>query len=113
MANRTFFIIFALFTILIVVELLRRSVLREKYAAYWALTATIFFTFALFPTAPSIISQSLGFETTSNFILALVIGMLMFVVMQLSLEVGKLEDKIQTLAEESALCREHNRKNAP
>jgi hypothetical protein len=113
MANRTFFIIFAVITILIVIELLRRSVLREKYAVFWALIATTFFVFAIFPAAPSKISQSLGFETTSNFILALVIGMLMLVVMQLSLEVGKLEDKIQTLAEESALSREQERKQAP
>jgi hypothetical protein len=113
MANRTFFIIFAVITILIVVELLRRSVLREKYAVFWALIATTFFVFAIFPAAPSKISQSLGFETTSNFILALVIGMLMLVVMQLSLEVGKLEDKIQTLAEESALSREQERKQTP
>jgi hypothetical protein len=113
MANRTFFIIFAVITILIVIELLRRSVLREKYAVFWALIATTFFVFAIFPAAPSKISQSLGFETTSNFILALVIGMLMLVVMQLSLEVGKLEDKIQTLAEESALSREQERKQTP
>jgi hypothetical protein len=113
MANRTFFIIFAVITILIVIELLRRSVLREKYAVFWALIATTFFVFAIFPAAPSKISQSLGFETTSNFILALVIGMLMLVVMQLSLEVGKLEDKIQTLAEESALSREQERKQKP
>jgi hypothetical protein len=113
MANRTFFIIFAVITILVVVELLRRSVLREKYAVFWALIATTFFVFAIFPAAPSKISQSLGFETTSNFILALVIGMLMLVVMQLSLEVGKLEDKIQTLAEESALSREQERKQTP
>ena len=106
MANTTFFIIFSAITILIVIELLRRSVLREKYAVFWALIATTFFVFAIFPAAPSKISQMFGFETTSNFILALVIGMLMLVVMQLSLEVGKLEDKIQTLAEESALSRQ-------
>lgn len=111
MANRTFFIIFAAITILIVIELLRRSVLREKYAVFWAVIATTFFIFAVFPAAPSRISTSLGFETTSNFILALVIGMLMLVVMQLSLEVGKLEDKIQTLAEESALSREEDFRN--
>jgi hypothetical protein len=110
MENRSFFVLFAAITILIVVELLRRSVLREKYAVIWALIATTFFVFAIFPEAPSRISGTLGFETTSNFILALVIGMLMLVVMQLSLEVGKLEDKIQTLAEESALSREKERR---
>ena len=111
MANRTFFIIFAAITIVIVVELLRRSFLREKYAVFWALIAIIFLLFAIFPAAPSKISAMLGFETTSNFILALVIGMLMLVVMQLSLEVGKLEGKIQTLAEESALNQEENSRN--
>ena len=111
MANRTFFIIFATITMLIVLELLRRSVLREKYAVFWAVIATTFFVFAVFPATPSRISTMLGFATPSNFVLALVIGMLMLVVMQLSLEVGKLEDKIQTLAEESALSREEDFRN--
>lgn len=112
MENRTFFVFFAAITVLTVVELLRRSVLREKYAVIWALIAITFFIFAIFPEAPLRISGILGFETTSNFILALVIGMLMLVVMQLSLEVGKLEDKIQTLAEESALTREKERRES-
>jgi hypothetical protein len=111
MANRTFFIIFALVTILVVIELLRRSVLREKYAVFWALIALTFLVFAIYPAAPSSISSALGFSTTSNFILSLVIGILMLVVMQLSLEVGKLEDKIQTLAEESALNLEEKSRN--
>ena len=108
MANRTFFVIFAAITILLVVELLRRSVLREKYAFFWVFIAGTFFVFAVFPAAPVAISEALGFETPSNFILGLVIGLLWIVVMQLSLEVGKLEDKIQTLAEESALSRQQN-----
>ena len=105
MTNRTFFVIFAAITIVIVIELLRRSVLREKYAITWALLAIMFFTFAVFPAMPVSISNALGFETPSNFILSLVIGLLLMIVMQLSLEVGKLEDKIQTLAEESAIAR--------
>jgi hypothetical protein len=110
MANRTFFIFFSVLLIVLVVELLRRSVLREKYAAYWALTALTFFLFAIDPSAPLKISKALGFETPSNFILGLFIGLLLVIAMQLSLEVGKLEDKIQTLAEESAISREREQR---
>ena len=113
MANRSFFIVFSLIIIFIVFELLRRSVLREKYAITWTVMSVLFVTFAIFPVLPAVISNALGFETPSNFILGLVIVLLLMVVMQLSLEVGKLEDKIQTLAEESALSREQERKQTP
>ena len=112
MSNQTFFIFFSLILIVLVVELLRRSVLREKYAAFWAIIALSFLVFAIFPQAPSKISNSLGFVTTSNFVFSLVIFMMLILLMQITLEVGKLEDKIQTLAEESALSREEHERES-
>lgn len=104
-SNRLLFIILALGILLLVIDLLRRSVLREKYAVVWLLTALSFMVFAVWPSFVSRISSALGFETPSNFVFGLVIILLLGVVMQLSLEVGKLEDKVQILADESALAR--------
>lgn len=101
--NRLLFVILAVSILVLVIDLMRRSVLREKYAVVWFLTSLAFIIFAIWPVLASRISRSLGFETPSNFVFGLVIILLLGVVMQLSLEVGKLEDKVQTLADESAL----------
>lgn len=101
--NRLLFVILAVSILVLVIDLMRRSVLREKYAVVWFLTSLAFIIFAIWPALASRISRSLGFETPSNFVFGLVIILLLGVVMQLSLEVGKLEDKVQTLADETAL----------
>ena len=101
--NRLLFVILAVGILVLVFDLMRRSVLREKYAVVWFLTALAFIVFAIWPISVTRLSSSLGFETPSNFVFGLVIILLLGVVMQLSLEVGKLEDKVQTLAEESAI----------
>lgn len=101
--NRLLFVILAIGILALVLDLMRRSVLREKYAVVWFLTALAFIVFAIWPTSVTRLSRGLGFETPSNFVFGFVIILLLGVVMQLSLEVGKLEDKVQTLADESAL----------
>jgi hypothetical protein len=102
-STQTFFILLSVLMLIFVIDLLRRSVLREKYAIVWFLTALIFLVFAIWPSVVESMSSGLGFETPSNFVFGLVIMLLLGVVMQLSLEVGRLEDKVQTLAEEVAL----------
>ena len=104
--NRMLFVSLAIGILSLVLDLMRRSVLREKYAVVWFLTALAFIVFAIWPTSVTRLSSSLGFETPSNFVFGLVIILLLGVVMQLSLEVGRLEDKVQTLADESALGRQ-------
>jgi hypothetical protein len=101
--NRLLFVILAIAILILVLDLMRRSVLREKYAVVWLLTALAFIIFATWPAFVTRLSSGLGFETPSNFVFGLVIVLLLGVVMQLSLEVGKLEDKVQILADESAL----------
>ena len=104
-SNQLLFVFLALGILILVIELMRRSVLREKYAVVWFVTAVIFLIFAIWPNTAASMSRFLGFETPSNFIFGLVIILLLTVVMQLSLEVGRLEDKTQTLAEEIALLK--------
>lgn len=84
-------------------ELLRRRTLREKYAAMWIVFGVVVLVFAKWPEALVGISRSLGFELGSNFLFAVLIVFLIFVVMHLSAEIGKLESENQILAEEVAL----------
>ena len=109
--NQTFFVLLSILMLIFVIDLLRRSVLREKYAIVWFVTASIFLVFAIWPRVVESMSNGLGFETPSNFVFGLVIMLLLAVVMQLILEVGRLEDKVQTLAEEIALGKKNDSAN--
>ena len=90
----------------LIFEMLRRRALREKYAVVWLLTGIVIVIGGLFPELINSISTRLGFNVTSNFVLVVAGLTLLVVVMHMSLEIGTLEDKVQTLAEETALIRQ-------
>jgi hypothetical protein len=98
-------VIAGLLVLVLTVELLRRRALREKYAVLWLLISVIGVTFTVFPSVLTWVSEKLGFALPSNLVLALAALTLLVVGMQLSLEVGRLEDRSQRLAEEVALLR--------
>ncbi len=98
-------VIAGLLVLLLTVELLRRHALREKYAVLWLLISLIGVTFTVFPGLLTTVSEKLGFSLPSNLVFALAALVLLVVGMQLSLEVGRLEDRSQRLAEEVALLR--------
>jgi len=91
--------------LLFTVELLRRNALREKYAVLWLLVALTGVVFTVFPNLLAGLAHRLGFQVPANLVFALAALVLLVVGMQLSLEVGRLEDRSQRLAEEVALLR--------
>jgi hypothetical protein len=99
-------ILVALLVLVLTVELLRRRTLREKYAVLWLVVSLVGVAFAVFPELLAVVSARLGFQVPANFLFALAALVLLVVGMQLSLEVGRQEDRSQRLAEEVALLRE-------
>ena len=93
-------------TLLFIFELLRRKALREKYAFVWIMTALFIVVGSIFPNMVFQLSSALGFETFANFVLVFSGLVILFITMQLSLELGKVEDQNQRLAEELALLRQ-------
>jgi hypothetical protein len=95
-----------LITLALIFELLRRKALREKYAFVWIITALLIVVGSIFPEVFFQLSSALGFETFANFVLVFSGLIILFITMQLSLELGKVEDQNQRLAEELALLKE-------
>ena len=94
-----------LVTLIFIFELLRRKALREKYAFVWIVTALILIVGSLFPELAIKISNALGFATIASFLMVFFGIIILFITMQLSLELGKVEDQNQRLAEELALLK--------
>ncbi len=86
-------------------EMLRRRKLREKYAVFWVIVALCTLVVAVFPGLLARASNALGVEVPSN-LLFFVASMVLFVVsVQHSSELGRLEERNRTLAEELALLK--------
>lgn len=90
----------------VIVELLRRRQLREKYAVLWMVTALAVVALGAFPTLLDSVSRLVGVASGASLDLFLGIVFLLMVSIHLSWEASRLEEKTRTLAEELALLRD-------
>ncbi len=86
-------------------EMMRRHRLREKYALIWALVALGIITVAAFPSLLVNASEALGLEVPTNLLFFVASMVIMILTLQHSSELGRLEERTRTLAEEIALLR--------
>lgn len=95
--------IFAFVMVTLVLVMLRRKKLREKYAVLWLLVGSGSLILAGWPGLLAIVSSWLGVEVPSNLLFALSIVLLIGVALHLSWELSVVEDETRVLAEEVAI----------
>lgn len=93
----------ALVTVGFILELLRRGILRERFAALWLVVAALLVLVALFPAVLAATARALGFALPANLLFFVSILFLLLVAVQLSYEVSRLEARTRRLAEDVAL----------
>ncbi len=86
-------------------EMMRRNRLREKYALIWALVALAVITVAAVPALLVEASQAIGLAVPVNLLFFVASMVIMVITLQHSSELGRLEERTRTLAEEIALLR--------
>ncbi|MCC2033406.1 DUF2304 domain-containing protein [Microbacterium allomyrinae] len=96
---------FALVVLTIIVSLLLRRQLREKYATLWILIGVVILLLAIFPGLLFGLSQTLGVEVPSNLLFALALVLLIGVALHLSWELSQAEDEVRRVAEDVAILR--------
>lgn len=95
----------SLIILLALFEMMRRNRLREKYALIWALVAFAVITVAAFPVLLSTASAAIGLQVPVNLLFFAAFMVIMVITLQHSSELGRLEERTRTLAEEIALLR--------
>jgi hypothetical protein len=95
----------ALAIVALVVEMLRRKKLREKYAVLWLVVGVATLVLAAFPMLLNIVAEFVGVQLPSNLLFIMSILMLLGVCLHLSWEISVVEDETRTLAEEVAILR--------
>ena len=92
-------------TLVVLFEMLRRQRLLEKHAVIWVVVALIAVVLAVFPGVLTWASSVLGVQVPSNLLFFGASLLLLMLTIQLSYEIGRLEDRTRTLAEEVGLLR--------
>ena len=112
-ANVVLGVIGSVVVLVAIVEMMRRHRLREKYAVIWFLVATGVLTLAVFPGLLAGTADLVGVQVPANLLFFVGSLVLLVLTLQHSYELGRLEEKTRTLAEELALLRleltEHRR----
>lgn len=96
----------AIITFIFVFSLLRRGVLREKYAVLWLFFSGATLFFAIFPKTLEQFSALIGVAEPVNLLFFVTVVLLVLVSVQLSYELSRHEARIRRLAEEVALLDE-------
>lgn len=90
-------------TLAVLFEMLRRQRLREKYALIWVVVAVATVLLVVFPGLLSTAADVLGVQVPANLLFFAASMLLLLLSIQFSYEIGRLEDRTRTLAEEIAL----------
>jgi hypothetical protein len=93
----------AVVTFIFVFSLLRKGVLREKYAVLWLFFSGAALLFAIFPGLLVWFSGVIGVAEPVNLLFFITVVLLILVSVQLSYELSRHEARIRRLAEDVAL----------
>lgn len=99
--------VLAVIILVVIFELLRRKILREKYAVLWLVVGLATLVLAAFPRLLDLVAGILRVQVPSNLLFALSIILALGVCLHLSWEISIVESEIRDLAEESAIQRAH------
>ncbi|QEW02475.1 DUF2304 domain-containing protein [Microbacterium lushaniae] len=95
----------ALIILTIVMVLLLRRSIREKYAVMWLVIGLAVLVLGIFPGLLTWATALLGVQLPANLLFSLAIVLLLGVSLHLSWELSRAEDEIRRVAEESAILR--------
>jgi hypothetical protein len=92
------------------IEIMRRGLIRERFAIIWTVTAGVMVFFSVFNNALVWTSERLSFKTPSNFLFFSSSLLLISVAVQYAYELGELEDQNRKMAIEIALIKNEIKK---
>lgn len=102
-ASYVFGILAALFTLVVVIEMLRRRRLRERHAVWWVIAGLLALMVGVFPSVLDWAATLVGINVPTNLVFFVSIAVLFLVCIQTSAELTGVESQTRTLVEMSAL----------
>jgi len=100
-----FAIIGSILLLLVILELIRRKYLRERYSLIWIVTGTLFLLLSIRVDFLYRISNFLGFSIPANALFFFGILFLILIILGLSVITSRLAEKNKTLTQEVVLLK--------
>lgn len=97
-----FGIVAALVALLAIIELMRRTTLRERHAVWWLVGGILALVIAIFPQLLTWAARLLGVAVPANLAFFVAIGLLFLVCLQYGAELTRIEDDMRSMAERVA-----------
>ncbi|QUC03368.1 MAG: DUF2304 domain-containing protein [Coriobacteriaceae bacterium] len=109
---RVVLIVGSVLALAIVIDKVKKSKIRIKDSIFWVISAVLLVILAVFPGIAFFFSRLLGFLSPSNFVFVVIIALMLIKLFNLSSDVSRLTDKVESLAQEIALWEhDHNDQN--
>ena len=99
-------LIFLLFIILLIFNLIRKERVSIKYSIIWLTSLIVIFFFIVIPGFLSFATDLLGFQTSSNMVISLLLAVLIIISIMLTVIVSKQKEQIRLLIQEISLIKE-------
>ena len=90
---------------LFTIEIMRRGLIRERFAVIWTTTSGVMVIFSVFNDLLDRVSSALAFKTPSNLLFFCSTILLISVAIQYAYELGRLEDENRKMAIEIAIIK--------
>jgi hypothetical protein len=97
--------------LLLVLELVRRKRLSERYAILWLVAATTLFILAVWKGLLTSLSHDVGIYYPPSALFAVAIGLILMILLHFSLAVSRLSDQNKILAQRLGLLQQEVREN--
>lgn len=99
-------LMFLFFIILLIFNLIRKERVSIKYSIIWLTSLIVIFFFIVIPGFLSFATELLGFQTSSNMIISLLLAVLIIISIMLTVIVSKQKEQIRLLIQEISLIKE-------
>lgn len=99
-------LMFLFFIILLIFNLIRKERVSIKYSIIWLTSLIVIFFFIVIPGFLSFATELLGFQTSSNMIISLLLAVLIIISIILTVIVSKQKEQIRLLIQEISLIKE-------
>lgn len=103
-------IISILFLIILILHYVKKEKILLKYSLVWLLPCVVLLIFVLVPGFLTWTTNTLGFQTASNMILTLLVGLLLIITIALTVIVSTQKEQIRLLIQEVSLMKNKNSK---
>lgn len=92
-----------------VIRKIRYSKMQIEYALFWIVLSILFIILAVFPAIAYWATEKLGVMSTANLIFLAIIGILLFKVFMMTIEISVLENKVRDLVQQLGIDEKNNR----